>query len=117
MVNLANSVWSIRNLGVLGVAQTLTIDPVGAVTVVEGNNLTITCTDEVNVGNRFILRENGVHLTAGNTPPTQVNGLVRIFQLPVDRTKNGNSYECEDAVNGTMSAMLKVTVACECSGK
>ena len=101
----------------MSVAQTVTIDPFGAVTVMEGNNLTITCTDGVNVGNRFILRENGVRLTGGSTPPTQVNGLVRIYQLPVDRAKNGNSYECEEAVNGMMSAMLNVTVACECSGQ
>ena len=71
------------HLGVLGVsvAQTVTIDPVGAVTVVKGNNLTITCTDHgANGGNGFILRENGVLLT-GNTPPiaTQVNGMVCIF--------------------------------------
>ena len=41
------------HLGVLGisVAQTVTIDPVGAVTIVERNNLTITCTDHgVNAG-------------------------------------------------------------------
>ena len=120
-INLAHvsPVWSIRNLGVLGVsvAQTVTIDPVGAVTVVEGNNLTITCTDGVNVGERFFLRENGVRLTGGNTPPTRVNGLVRIFQLPVDRAKNGNSYECEEVVLGMISAKLNVTVVCEWSGQ
>ena len=57
------------HLGVLAasVAQMVTIDPVGAVPVVEGNILTITCTDGVNVGNRFGLRENGVLLTRGNT--------------------------------------------------
>ena len=103
-------------LGV-SVAQTVTIDPVGAVIVVEGNNLTITCTDGVNVGERFFLRENGVRLTGGNTPPTRVNGLVRIFQLPVDRAKNGNSYECEEAVDGMISAKLNVTVVCEWSGQ
>ena len=120
-INLAHvsPVWSIRNLGVLGVsvAQTVNIDPVGAITVVEGSNLTITCTDGVNVGNRFGLRESGVLLTGGNTPPTRVNGLVRIFQLLVDRAKNGNSYECEEVVLGTISAKLNVTVACEWSGQ
>ena len=101
----------------MSVAQTVTIDPVGPVTAVDGNNLTITCTDGVNEGERFFLRENGVRLAGGNTPLTQVNGLVRIFQLSVDRAKNGNSYECEELVHGMISAMLSVTVACECSGQ
>ena len=107
---------SIRYLGVLGVsvAQTVTIDPVGAVTVVEGNNLTITCTDGVSAGNNFFLRENGVPLTEGNTPPTEVNGMVRTFHLPVDRTKDGNTYNCEHATLGAMSAVLTLTVTCEC---
>ena len=109
--------WSIRclQLGVLGVslAQTVTIDPVGAVTAVGGSNLTITCTDGVNVGNRFTLHENEVLLTGGNTPPTQVNGLVRIFQLPVDRAKNGNTYRCEEVVFGVMSALITLTVNCK----
>ena len=69
----------------------------------------------MNGGNRFILRENGVRLTGGNTPPTQVNGMMRIFQLPVNRAKNGHTYECEEAVDGMISAKLNVTVACECS--
>ena len=34
----------------VSVAQTVNIDPVGVVTVVEGNNVTITCTDGVNGG-------------------------------------------------------------------
>ncbi len=109
--------WSIRclQLGVLGVslAQTVTIDPVGAVTAVGGSNLTITCTDGVNVGNRFTLHENEVLLTGGNTPPTQVNGLVRIFQLPVDRAKNGNTYRCEEVVDGMISALMTLTVTCK----
>ena len=110
-------VWSIRclQLGVLSVsaAQTVTIDPVGAVTAVEGSNLTITCTDGVNVGNRFTLRENSVLLTGGNIPPTQVNGSVRIFQLPVDRAKNGNTYRCEEVVLGMISALMTLTVICK----
>ena len=89
-------IWSTRNLGVLGVsvAQTVTIDPVGAVTAVEGNNLTITCTDGVNAGAALGLRENGVLLTGGSVPLNEVNGTVRIFQLSVDRTQNGNTYNC-----------------------
>ena len=52
-------------IGVLGIslAQTVTIDPVGPVTVVEGNNLNITCTDHgANMGNDFSLFENGVRM-------------------------------------------------------
>ena len=96
-------------------AQTVTIDPVGGVTVVERNNLTITCTDGVNVGNRFLLRENSVRLTGSNTPPTEVNGMVRIFHFPVDRTKDGNTYECEEVVDGAVSAVMTLTVACKWS--
>ena len=113
--------WSIRYLllGVLGVsvAQTVTIDPVGAFTVVDGNNLTITCTDHgANMGNDFLLRENGVHLTGGNTPPSELIGTARIFHLPVDRTRNGNTYNCEDLIRFMMSAVLTLTVNCEWSG-
>ena len=97
-------------------AQTVTIDPVGAVTVVEGNNLTITCTDGVNVGNGFVLRENSARLTGGNSPPSEVNGMVRIFHLPVYRTKDGNTYECEEVGESTMSAVMTLTVTCECEG-
>ena len=103
-------------LGV-SVAQTVTIDPVGAVTVVEGNNLTITCTDGVSVGNRFVLRENGVRLTGDNTPPTEVNGTVRILHLPVDRTKDGNTYECEEILTGMVSAVMTLTVTREWNGQ
>ena len=107
-------VWS--SLGVLGVSvgQTVTIDPVGAVTVVEGNNLTINCTDHgANMGNDFSLFENAVHLTGGNAPPSELIGTARIFQLPVDRTKNGNTYRCQDLVGFMMSAVLNLTVTCE----
>jgi len=99
-------------LGV-SVAQTVTIDPVGPVTVVEGNNLTITCTDGVNMGNDYNLYENGVQLTGGNAPPSELIGTARIFHLPVDRTKNGNTYRCEDVIAGMMSAVLTLTVTCE----
>ena len=106
-------------LGVFGVSvgQTVTIDPVGAVSVVEGNNLTITCTDGVNAGNRIVLRENGVLITGDNTPPTEVNGIVRIYHLPVDRTKNANTYNCRHATRGTMSAVITLTVTCEWNGQ
>ena len=103
------------HLGVLGIslAQTVTIDPVGAVTAVEGNNLTISCTDEVNAKNGFTLRENGVRLTGGNAPPSELIEMARIFHLPVDRTKNGNTYNCEEVIGGMMSAVITLTVTCE----
>ena len=106
-------VWSF--LGFLGVsvAQTVTIDPVGPVTVVEGNNLTITCTDGVNADNDFSLFENGVQLTEGNAPPSELLEMARIFHLPVDRTKNGNTYRCEDVIAGMMSEVMTLTVTCE----
>ena len=68
------------------------------------------------MGNNFFLLENGVQLTGDNTPPTEVNGMVRTFHLPVDRTKDGNTYNCEHATLGTMSAVITLTVTCECEG-
>ena len=94
----------------VSLAQTVTIDPVGAVTVVEGNNLTITCTDGVNAGNGVGLRENNVQVTNFTT---EVNGTARIFQLPVVRERNGNTYRCEDVILGMMSAVMTLTVTCE----
>ena len=95
-------------------AQTVTIDPVGNVTVVEGNNLTITCTDGVNEGSTLILVENGSLLIGNNTPPNEVNGVVRVFYLPVDRMKSGNTYVCESATD-TTSLVMKLTVTCKWS--
>ena len=108
-------VWSTRNLGVLGVsvAQTVTIDPVGNVSAVEENNLTITCTDGVNAGTIFGLRENGVLLTGGSVPSNEVNVVVRIFQLSVDRTQNGNRYDCESLITGMVSPVMTLTVTCK----
>ena len=96
----------------VSLAQKVTIDPVGAVTVVEGSNLTINCTDGVNV-NDFSLFENGVQLTGGNAPPSERSGIARIFHLPVDRTKNVNTYRCRDVIALMMSAVLNLTVTCE----
>ena len=108
----------IRNLGVLGVsvAQTVTIDPVGAVTAVEGDNLTIICTDGASAGMQLALRENRV-LFLDNAPPNEVNGMARTFQLPVDRTKDGNTYDCEQVVTGMVSPVMTLTVTCKWSGQ
>ena len=105
-------------VGLLGVslAQTVTINPVGAVTVVEGNNLTITCTDEVNTGSGLNLRENGVLLIGNGTPPNEVNGAVRTFQLPVDRTKDGNTYDCLQVITAMTSPQIDLNVICEWNG-
>ena len=111
-------VWLIRILRigfvVVSVAQTVTIDPVGAVTVVEGDNLTITCTDGVNIGTVFALLENGVPSLGGNTP-NEVNGMVRIFHLSVDRTKDGNTYYCVSLFTAMVSPVITLTVTCKWS--
>ena len=98
----------------ISLAQTVTIDPVGAVTVVEGNNLTITCTDGVNGGNGLLLRENNTQLIGDNTPPNQVNGTMHIFQLPVDRTDNGNTYDCLQLFTAMVSSQISLNVICKC---
>ena len=103
-------------VGLLAVsaAQTITIDPMGVVTAVEGNNLTINCTDGVNSGDSLVLRENGVQLIlANNTPPNEVNGVIRIFHLPVNRTKNGNMYDCLSLITAMESPVITLTVVCE----
>ena len=95
-------------------AQTVTIDPVGAVTVVEGSILNINCSDDGAHGaNDFSLFENGALLTGGNAPPSELIGTARIYRLPVDRTKNGNTYNCEDVIAAMMSAVITLTVNCE----
>ena len=94
-------------------AQTVTIDPEGTVTVVEGNNLTINCTDGVNSGGGLVLRENGVQLTGNSTPPTEVNGVIRIYHLPVGRTKDGNTYDCVSLLTTIVSPVITLTVVCE----
>jgi len=96
----------------VSVAQTVTINPVGALTVVEGNNLTITCTDGVNGGADIFLRENGIQLP-GDDIPNEVNGTLRIFRLPVDRTDDGNTYDCLQVTTAMISAQINFTVECE----
>ena len=100
----------------LSVAQTVTIDPVGAVTVVEGNDLTINCTDGVNTGFGLGLRENGILFLGDDTPPTEVNGMVRIFQLSVGRAQDGNTYDCEQLVTAMTSSLITLTVICKWNG-
>ena len=87
-------------------AQIVTIDPVGNVTVVEGNNLTITCTDGVNEGSTLILLEDGSQLIGNNTPPNEVNGVVRVFYLTVDRMESGNTYVCASVLTVTTSPVM-----------
>ena len=94
-------------------AQTVTIDPVGAVTAVEGSNLTIACTDGVDEESGFILRENNMQLVGDDSPPTQANGTVRIFQLPVDRTKDGYTYNCLHIFTARSSLLITLTVICK----
>ena len=98
-------------------AQTVTIDPVGAVTAVEGNNLTITCTDGVNGGNTVLLRENGTLLTGDSAPPNEVTGMVNTFQLPVVRAQSGNRYDCQSLRTGIVSPVITLTVTCKWNGK
>ena len=98
----------------ISLAQTVTINPVGAVTVVEGNNLTITCSDGVTEGTRFVLRENSVQLIGHNIPPNEVNGTMHIFQLPVDRTDNGNTYDCLQLFTAMVSSQISLNVICKC---
>ena len=104
-------------VGLLGVslAGTVTSDPVGAVTVVEGNILTITCTDGVNE-TRFLLRENNMQLVGDDTPPNEVNGTMHIFQFPVDRTKDGNTYECLQVIIAMTSSQIDLNVICKWNG-
>ena len=93
-------------------AQTVTIDPVGAVTVVEGNNLTITCTDGVNGGADIFLRENGIQLP-GDDAPNEVNVTVRIFRFSADRKDNGNIYDCLQVNTTTNSSQINLIVHCK----
>ena len=93
----------------------VTIDPVGNVTVAEGNNLTITCTDGVNEGSTLIFFENNNLLSGDNIPPNEVNGVVRVFYLTVDRMKSGNRYFCESVLSPTTSPVMELTVTCKYS--
>ena len=98
----------------MSVAQTVTIFPVGAVTVVEGNNLTITCTDGTNVsGSTMRLREDGMELTGNSTPPNSVSGLTRTFTLLVNRTRNGTMYDCFSGTTLMSSEVITLTAACK----
>ena len=103
-------------IGVLGVsmAQTVTIDPVGPVTVVEGNNLTINCTDGNSSGSTMRLREDGIELISSSAPPYVTVNLTRTFALLANRTKNANSYDCFSATRNVSSlGTITLTVACK----
>ena len=92
---------------------TVIIDPVGDITAVEGNNLTITCTGGANQGATLILRENGIQLVQDSSPPSETNDAMRTFHLLVDRTRNGNTYDCESGITGMESSTLTLTVTCK----
>ena len=62
----------------------------------------------------FLLFENSIQLTGGSTPNEMIV-MACIYQLPVDRAKNGNTCNCEDAIAGMMSANITLTVMCEWS--
>ena len=95
-------------------ATTVNIEPVGTVTVVEGSNLTITCTDGVADGATVLLRENTVQLIGPvNTPSNIINGTARIFQLPVLRTMDNYTYDCLVGITGMVSAVITLNVTCE----
>ena len=94
---------------------TVIIDPVGDITAVEGNNLTISCTGGANQGATLILRENGIQLVQDAQPPAETNDATRIFHLPVDRTRNGNTYDCESGITGMVSSTLTLSVTCKLS--
>ena len=70
----------------------VTIDPMGAVSVVEGETLTITCTEVGIPGSAMELRKDGVQLTDTDIPPNTITTLMRTYSLLVNRTMNGNAY-------------------------
>lgn len=97
-------------------AQTITIDPVGPVTVVEGNNLTITCTDGASSGSTLRLREDSVELVGSNFPLNTVSDLIRTFALPVERTRNGKTYDCFSGTTLMSSGAITLIAACKWKG-
>ena len=105
-------------VGVLGVsvAQTVTISPVGAVIAAEGDNLTITCTDRNSSGSTLRLREDGVELTGSNFPLNTVSDLMRTFALPVDRTRNGTTYDCFSGTTLVSSEAIILIAVCKWKG-
>ena len=103
----------ISGVVVVSVAQEVTITPVGNVDVVEGTILTITCTDGSSIGSILSLRRNGVSLVGDDVPPNEVNGTVRIFRLPVNRTQDGDMYDCQSVLTATVSPVITLSVACK----
>ena len=98
----------------LAQSEPVTIDPEGPVTVVEGNNLTINCTDGANHRSALVLRENGVLLTGSRAPPSIVTGSMRTFNLLVNGTRNRTTYDCVSGLTGVSSGNnITLTVACK----
>ena len=102
---------TLRVLGLLGasVAQ-VTILPVGNRTEAEEDPLTITCTDSAELGSTVFLRENGGVLMGNNG---RVNGMMRVYDLRVDRTQDGNTYDCESGLTAEVSLVLTLNVICK----
>ena len=98
---------------VVSVAQT--VDPVGAVTAVEGSTLTTTCThmDGTTTGVGILLRQNGELLTGDDLLPTTASDAMCVFHLPVDRMKDGNTYHCSSTFNPREFPDITLTVTCE----
>lgn len=97
-------------LPALSVAQ-VTIDPMGAVTVVEGGTLTITCAEVGSPGSAMELRKDGVLLTGTDIPPDMITSSMRTYSLLVNRTMNGSTYDCLSRLSPTPSEEIKLTVA------
>ena len=94
-------------------AQSVTIDPEGDVTAIEGSLVNITCTDGVYPGSSLFLRENGVIIPGGDLPPNEVNGTMRFYHITVSRTQDGNMYDCESLVTALRSPVVTFNVACK----
>ena len=69
----------------------------------------------MNEGSTLILLEDGSQLIGNNTPPNEVNGVVHVFYLTVDRMESGNTYVCESVLTATTSPVMELTVTCKCS--
>ena len=91
----------------------ITISPVGAVTVVEGDTLTTTCAEVGSPGSAMLLRQDGVRLTGTDIPPSTTTSSMRTYSLIVNRTVDGNTYDCFSILSTNSSEEIMLTVACK----